>query len=135
MTYSLDNKIIVTKEFLEMLETQGWHEIENLQTQLANIEVNNQSTEVIQLLKNLLTSYYVFVGGIENLNYNNEKISAVDKIDVLEQEAPTDILTDEVSKLSSTILSKQEIEPFEYFVDFDEPYGEALSDEDLYGNK
>ena len=28
-----------------------------------------------------------------------------------------------------------EIEPFEYFVDFDEPIGDPISDEDLYGNK
>ena len=136
MKYTLDEKITITKEFLDTLETQSWREIENLQAQIANIEVTNQNSAVIQLLKNLLTSYYVFVGGLENLNSETTS-QAIDfsEIDATVEQEPEQINNIETTQPAGIedYPTEQDFEPFEYFVDFDEPIGEPLSDEDLYG--
>jgi hypothetical protein len=147
-TVKLNTKIAVSDELINNLIANGWQEIENLQNQINNIEVNPRNTQVIQLLKNLLTSYYVFTGGLENLT-NTDKPNSL----VIEEPVETfqafqvKELDNTVKKSSSTSLEKyfddnvdiknstpeESFEPFEYFVDFDEPTGEPLSDEDLYG--
>ena len=148
MEYTLKDKITITKDFLSDLEMKSWQEIENLQAQIANIEETEENLKVIQLLKNLLTSYYVFTGGLEN--FTNEKvitnaINCPKKVDTEAKVAKAikpeisydDIYEDDLFEPAT--VEKQdvadEIEPFEYFVDFDEPVGDPLSDEDLYGNK
>jgi hypothetical protein len=148
MEYTLKDKLPITKEFLSDLEMKSWQEIENLQAQIANIEETEENYKLIQLLKNLLTSYYVFTGGLENLS--NEK--ATTKVMNCPKQVETEIkvakaVEPEVSYddkyeddlFEPVAAEKQdvanEIEPFEYFVDFDEPIGDPLSDEDLYGNK
>lgn len=144
MEYTLKDKIQVTKEFLSDLEMKSWQEIENLQNQIANIETTPETAEVIKLLKNLLTSYYVFTGGLENLsdtkatykvpestaeiNVDKEVLPAEPKVEIEDTEEETfePIFADETEQ--------QDFEPFEYFVDFDEPEGDPISDEDLYSN-
>ena len=128
-------------DLLNELASKGWQEIEYLQTQLANLD-DNQALK--QLLQNLVTSYYVFVGGLENLQADTT-ISTGVSIDIIEQPVPAKVEHQENTKeaeildlnnycqnevQATTILDS---EPFEYFVDFDEPIGEPLSDEDLYG--
>ena len=140
MEYNLKDKIQITQEFLINLEQKSWNEIEYLQNQIANIEVNDGSNKIIQLLKNLLTSYYVFAGSLENLN--DTSIITQIKSDVVEpkQFEPIklemdDTLADDFVTVEDT--TKQDIsniEPFEYFVDFDEPVGDPLTDDDLYNN-
>lgn len=148
MEYTLKDKLTITKDFLSDLEMKSWQEIENLQAQIANIEETEENYKLIQLLKNLLTSYYVFTGGLENLS--DEKTTAKvmnchkqveTEIKVVKAIAPEvsydDICEDDL--FEPVAAEKQdgvdEIEPFEYFVDFDEPIGDPISDEDLYGNK
>ena len=151
MEYTLKNKLSITKEFLTELESKSWQEIEYLQSQIANIEVTAENAKLIPLFKNLLTSYYVFVGGLESLDsedltvatpidnvcINKEQIStdaekAVGNDDYHDEPYEDDIFEPVfVEKQNSTV--EADIEPFEYFVDFDEPTGEPLSDEDLYG--
>lgn len=148
-TYNLKDKILITKDFLNELEAKGWQEIEYLQAQIANIAEDNK--EVIQLLKNLLTSYYVFTGELENLNDENKFIvSTADKVytkdkDIIavnntrKEVIPIDAEFDEpdnffIEPAKPVHADNETFEPFEYFVDFDEPIGEPLSDEDLYNN-
>jgi hypothetical protein len=148
MEYALKDKLTITKDFLSDLEMKSWQEIENLQAQIANIEETEENYKLIQLLKNLLTSYYVFTGGLENLS--DEK--AATKVMNCPKQVETEIkvakaVEPEVSYdnmyeddlFEPVAAEKQdavdEIEPFEYFVDFDEPIGDPISDEDLYGNK
>jgi hypothetical protein len=139
MEYTLKDKIQITKEFLADLETKSWQEIEHLQSQIANIEPIESNARVIQLLKNLLTSYYVFTGGLENLNSGEATVVVPKQIKEpnLEKEVAIpepevyDIDTFEPISLPKEI--EQEItDPFEYFVDFDDPVGEPLTDDDLY---
>jgi hypothetical protein len=148
MEYTLKDKLTITKDFLSDLEMKSWQEIENLQAQIANIEETEENLKVIQLLKNLLTSYYVFTGGLESLS--DEK--ATTKVMNCPKQAETEIKVAKAVKpevsyddiyeddlFEPVAVEKQdavdEIEPFEYFVDFDEPIGDPISDEDLYGNK
>lgn len=157
MEYTLKDKLTITKEFLKELEIKSWQEIEHLQDQIANIEATEEAAQLIQLLKNLLTSYYVFTGGLENLSAmetfnfnkasvsNNAKEPTVEKTKELTDDDcsadlvlpnsqitahTTDISTDEPVKKMVT----DDIEPFEYFVDFDEPVGDPWTDDDLYKN-
>ena len=146
MEYTLKDKLTINKEFLADLETKCWQEIEYLQSQIANID----NAKLSQLFKNLLTSYYIFVGGIENLDSEDIVATPTDNICVNKEPISTDVekavgnddYHDEpceddifepvfVEKQNSAVEAN--IEPFEYFVDFDEPIGEPLSDEDLYG--
>ena len=135
MEYTLKDKLNVTKDFIDDLTEKSWQEIEHIQNQLANLADSAESSQIRKLLNNLLTSYYVFVGGLENFD-------AASPLSV----PPTEILAepvvieepkvlDEPLELPMTPSDEVEIsEPFEYFVDFDEPIGEPLTDKDLYDN-
>lgn len=147
MEYTLKDKIQINKEFLADLEAKSWQEIEHLQSQIANIEMTAESAELAKLLNSLLTSYYIFVGGLENLNDSNKINNFTDKVapskelvivdtkedtitlDSPELGEPNDFL-DEQDKTELT--DEAAFEPFEYFVDFDEPTGEPLTDDDIY---
>ena len=128
---TIKSKVQVTDEFVDDLITRGWQEIENLQGQIAIIDANSDSgLKVKQLLNSLLTSYYVFVGNLEgtDMQYHTEVSSnediAIDN-NLLHGDAEFD--------LDYAENGTNNIEPFEYFVDFDEPSGLPISDEDLYG--
>ena len=120
------------------------HKVEYLQNQVINIEKEN--SEVLQLLNNLLTSYYVFIGGIENL-IDKPIISVKPAVELTKEkeDTPQEIIINksepeffEDNMTFEDEVAKQEeldFEPFEYFVDFEEPTGEPISDEDLYENK
>ena len=141
MNYSLKDKIQVTDDFLSKLESKGWQEIEHLQLQITNLEVSADNNQIIKLLQSLLTSYYVFVGGLENLTsgYAVEQASIATEAEIPATEIEADDLYPgeklHITTSSAEQESATEAEPFEYFVDFDEPFGEPISDEDLYGIK
>jgi hypothetical protein len=146
MEYNLKDKLQVTKEFLTDIETKSWQEIEHLQSQIANIA---EGEELAQLLKNLLTSYYVFVGGIERISAKptptvTKVIPFTDNVCVekelitaepIDSNSVKEFNNKEVfADLERARAESQEssVEPFEYFVDFDEPVGEPITDDDLY---
>lgn len=141
MNYELKDKIVVSKEFLSELETRSWQEIEHLQSQIANLAEGPQNNKLRQLLKNLLTSYYVFTGGVETLASMEDTSIEVPaempteepKLDEisLDNQEDTVINTDDDFMLDTSSATEVE-DPFEYFVDFDEPIGEPLTDDDLY---
>jgi len=148
-TYELKDKIKITKDFLNDLEVKSWQDIEHLQHQIENIETTKENIALVQLLKNLLTSYYVFIGGLENLT-SDASLAAEDcavpnapvETPVVEVAVEPKVTADiELNYEASydevpdnTKIHSTDFEPFEYFVDFDEPSGEPISDEDLYGN-
>ena len=145
MNYELKDKINVTKALLSELAIKSWQEIEQLQTQIANLADGPINDKLRQLFKNLLTSYYVFTGGIELLE--SEPLDDTNKAIEFKVEEPSPVVEAQPEILSDIDLdiSKSEtipettndydtIEPFEYFVDFDEPTGDPITDEDLYNN-
>jgi hypothetical protein len=134
--YNLKDKLSLTPELLDNLTSKGWQEIEHLQTQITNID----DVSLNQLLKNLLTSYYVFVGGLESLASGEVDTDSLAKLghSISQEENEFDEIN--LSETAHEVLVEksavnnidESFEPFEYFVDFDEPIGEPLSDEDLY---
>ncbi len=145
MEYTLKDKLTITKDFLKDLEEKSWLEIEHLQNQIANIEDTAENKALIQLLKNLLTGYYIFVGGLENLDSNITTNKAIDKVLPEKEDTPkvvgtadddylADLVFDEPAIEKSEPVINDYSEPFEYFVDFDEPIGDPLTDDDLYNN-
>lgn len=139
----LKDKIQITKDFLESTTEKGWLEIEALQNQIENVEIASEEAETfVKLLHGLLTSYYVFVGGLENLV--EESITTYKSHQKKTETAEPTKVKNTLIKLQKCSIaqpastsedkeSSEAFEPFEYFVDFDEPSGKPLSDEDLYG--
>ena len=149
MEYTLKNKIEVSKEFLSDLIARYWQESENVNQQIANIDTSSYiGAEVAKLLKNASTNYYVLIGCLETLLENptseiyNVKESNLDSEPLQTQNTEQSVQLDSTVELPVdtnetscvSIEPDDNFEPFEYFVDFDEPVGDPLSDEDLYGN-
>ena len=137
----LIDKIIIDKTFLEDTINKSWHDIENLQSQIDSLSTEDIKTaELKKLLNNLLTSYYVFAGCAENMLTNFDNVSNVYTQDIIED---NEVVDEEVSEIepSESLYEEENIEslpenddfePFEYFVDFDDPVGEKITDADLY---
>ncbi len=138
MNIVFKNKIKIDKNFINDLIAKSWQDSESIQNQIDCIEVDSAvAAKTVKLLKDLLTSYYVFTGCLENIE--NEPINVVDPepraiepentVDVPEESVNVDIADiNTLSEFDTEITG----EPFEYFVDFDEPTGEPLTDGDLY---
>jgi hypothetical protein len=156
----LKDKIKIDKNFIDDLIAKSWQDSESIQNQIDSIEVDSAvAAKTVKLLKDLLTSYYVFTGCLENIE--NESIEVAEPIKATEPkvivpkkpvaipEEPVEVKTpefvipaDEIditapvtnfnSTYNDTVYTDIASEPFEYFVDFDEPTGEPLTDDDLY---
>lgn len=147
MSIVLKNKIKVDKNFINDLIAKSWQDSESIQDQIDSIEVDSEiAAKTVKLLKDLLTSYYVFTGCLESLA--NEPIEAT-KISEPEKIAEPEVIVPEkltiipeepvkannepdIDFFSELDTDEPENEPFEYFVDFDDPVGEPLTDDDLY---
>ena len=131
MQYSLKDKIHVTDNFLNELMSKSWQEVEAIQQQIANIDTSTMlGSEVTKLLKNICTCYYVLIGSLESLSDSASKTEP--QTEKIEPDVDKAVEPEDFSILPTADTA--EFEPFEYFVDFDEPSGIPLSDKDLYGN-
>lgn len=136
MNIILKDKIKIDKNFINDLIAKSWQDSESIQNQIDSIEVDSpQAAKLVKLLKDLLTSYYVFTGCLENMEY--EPINTIE-LKPVQQEEPVVVLEEPIAENTPNIDILDEFEPeavnepFEYFVDFDEPIGEPLTDDDLY---
>lgn len=134
--YTLENKISVTQEFLKELISRSWQDIENLKNQISSIaSITPQDKALHLLLNNLLTNYYIFAGCLENLETDFDVTTEIiasggdEKLEVEQTEITEPQVQQQTQLLDEPI---DDFEPFEYFVDFDEPIGEKLTDKDLY---
>ena len=86
----------------------------------------------------MLTSYYVFAGRLESLLTDLDKKDLIDtdfkKINDITEPAELDISLKETEPEIEKCPNKADkaFEPFEYFVDFDDPVGKPLTDADIY---
>lgn len=142
MNIVLKDKIRINNNFINDLISKSWQDSESIQNQIDSIEVDSpQATKVVKLLRDLLTSYYVFTGCLETLENEPTEITKSAefvKPEVSVSETPT-IIPEELVKIEVPatdmlieLEDNNDSEPFEYFVDFDEPTGEPLTDDDLY---
>ena len=144
MNYELKDKISVSNELLNELTTKGWQEIEYIQAQIANLADGKANNQLRKVLNNLLTSYYVFTGSIEGLSEEDISNSGIEvlpeqpELDTGSEEIIAEPITDTTNNFSiKNDISTDDYEvsdPFEYFVDFDDPIGDPLTDKDLYNS-
>jgi hypothetical protein len=136
------NKIEVTNDFLTELIDKSWQESEAIQQQISNIDDSTKlGSDVIKLLKNTRTAYYVLIGCLETLAENPNtvleapatELEATAAQNTQEQETAVETTYIDEQKNISDLDTTVNFEPFEYFVDFDEPSGAPISDQDLYG--
>ena len=133
----LKDKIKIDKNFINDLIAKSWEDSESIQNQINSIEIDSAiAAELVKLLKELLTSYYVFTGCLENLE--NEPVEAIEPEVIVPEklvaipEEPVKAKVPDIDIFSDLATDEAVSEPFEYFTDFDEPIGEPLTDEDLY---
>ena len=138
MNIVLKDKVKIDNTYIKDLITKSWQDSESIQNQINSIEIDStQAAKIVKLLKDLLTSYYVFTGCLENLEFEHEPENSPGP-EPIQQEEPVSISEVSTVEPVSVIDTLGEIdietvsEPFEYFVDFDEPIGEPLTDDDLY---
>lgn len=137
MSIVLKDKIKIDENFIDDLIAKSWQDSESIQNQIDSIEVDSAvAAKIVKLLKDLLTSYYVFTGCLENIENESIDIIKAEPVPVVEApkiipEKPVKVAAPEVDILPE-LDYETEAEPFEYFVDFDEPTGEPLTDDDLY---
>ena len=141
MEYNLKEKIEITPAFIEDLISKSWQEVESVQQQIANVNTSTKlGNEVAKLLKNMCTNHYVLIGCLEALMDEPADVEANTDSSAMiaDKQTAIEATVDEVQELMTDIANEPieadpNFEPFEYFVDFDEPTGDPLSDEDLYG--
>ena len=138
--FDLKQKLAVDKTVINDLIAKSWQESDNIQTQIESIEQGSDlaSKTVLDALNGLLTSYYVFAGRLESLLTDLDKKDLIDtdfkKINDITEPAELDISLKETEPEIEKCPNKADkaFEPFEYFVDFDDPVGKPLTDADLY---
>lgn len=119
--------------FLNELLKQGWLDIENLQKQIDTIEsASPQSGELIEIIKDFLTSNLIYVGCLENLLAKTQKSSLEKEIKLVNDNKVLDLEEPTEDNIINNSATDTDSEPFEYFVDFEEPQGDPLTDKDLY---
>lgn len=154
MSIILKDKIKADKSFINDLIAKSWEYSESIQNQIDSIDTDSATaSKVVQLLKDLLTSYYVFTGCLENLENETadlsksniavpEKAIAIPEVPVKAEMPEFEVSDDDITldtpvtnfnnSFDEETYTELVSEPFEYFVDFDDPVGEPLTDEDLY---
>lgn len=139
--HELKEKLEVTNKFIQELISKSWQDAEALQQQAINIDSSTAlGKAVVKLLCDLSTNYYVLIGCLENLLDGNPEALETETVpQVMEEPKPSyeDVngYATEPDLLPDTAASEYtNFEPFEYFVDFDDPIGDPMSDKDLYGN-
>jgi len=147
MGITIKDKIKADKNFINDLIAKSWEDSESIQNQIDCIETDSEiAAKTVKLLKDLLTSYYVFTGCLENLA--NEPVEAArinepvevaepevivpEKLTIIPEEPVKANNEPDIDFFSELDADEPESEPFEYFVDFDDPVGEPLTDDDLY---
>ena len=134
------DKIIIDEGYLKELINKNWQDIENLQRQIDSLSDEDLKTTALKkFLNKLLTSYYVFTGCVENIlaDFDNNVSSDTINQNTLNISSSTIDTADIINPIDSNInnysntISEADFEPFEYFVDFDEPIGEKPTDEDI----
>ena len=138
MNIILKDKVKIDNTYIKDLITKSWQDSESIQSQIDNIDIDStQAAEVVKLLKNLLTNYYIFSGCLENLEFSSTTEKNL-MSEPVQQKEPVNIskisIVESVPAIDALnkIETKTVDEPFEYFIDFDEPTGEPLTDDDLY---
>lgn len=147
--------------FITSFVSRGWEEVGMLKEQIKALKSEFKNIDKIEeILQGLIDAYLINIGQLELFLHDNdyvevpnieeqekqeeqeEESEVLEKEDIEDDEIETDeiedvikIENDKPEEIEAPIIMHQapkDFEAFEYFVDFDEPSGDALTDEDLY---
>lgn len=132
--------------FITSFVSRGWEEVGMLKEQIKALkeEFGGKGIEKIEeIFQGLIDAYLINIGQLELFLHENDYVEVPEieeeKVEepVEEEETEEEVeIEDEVEvevepqKIVKNVPA--DFEAFEYFVDFDEPEGEALTDDDLY---
>lgn len=132
--------------FITSFVSRGWEEVGMLKEQIKALkeEFGGKGIEKIEeIFQGLIDAYLINIGQLELFLHENDYVEVPEieeeKVEepVEEEETEEEVgIDDEVEvevepqKIVKNVPA--DFEAFEYFVDFDEPEGKALTDEDLY---
>lgn len=132
--------------FITSFVSRGWEEVGMLKEQIKALkeEFGGKGIEKIEeIFQGLIDAYLINIGQLELFLHENDYV----EVPEIEEEKVEEPVEEEETEEEVEIEDEVEIEvepqkivknvpadfeAFEYFVDFDEPEGEALTDEDLY---
>lgn len=137
--------------FITSFVSRGWEEVGMLKEQIKALkeEFGGKGIEKIEeIFQGLIDAYLINIGQLELFLHENDYVE-VPEIEEEKVEEPTEEEIEEVEEAEEEVEIEDEVEvevepqkvvknvpadfeAFEYFVDFDEPEGEALTDDDLY---
>lgn len=138
--------------FITSFVSRGWEEVGMLKEQIKALkeEFGGKGIEKIEeIFQGLIDAYLINIGQLELFLHENDYVEVPE---IEEEKAEEPVEEEENEKVEETEEEVEiedeveiEVEPqkvvknvpadfeaFEYFVDFDEPEGEALTDDDLY---
>ena len=140
------NKEELPITFITSFVSRGWEEVGMLKEQIKALKAEFKNIDKIEeILQGLIDAYLINIGQLELFLHENDyvEVPAVeaaedaaeikdekeDAIEIEENEAEDEIEDEPQTEINT---APKEFEAFEYFVDFDDPVGEAFTDEDLY---
>jgi hypothetical protein len=144
--------------FITSFVSRGWEEVGMLKEQIKALKAEFKNVDKIEeILQGLIDAYLINIGQLELFLHENEyvevptieetsdkkedeEVSASEEeseevepeVKVIEVEAPA-----EESESEGRVVMQpapKDFEAFEYFVDFDDPTGDPLTDDDIYDN-
>lgn len=132
--------------FITSFVSRGWEEVGMLKEQIKALkeEFGGKGIEKIEeIFQGLIDAYLINIGQLELFLHENDYV----EVPEIEEEKVEEPVEEEETEEEVEIKDEVEVEvepqkivknvpadfeAFEYFVDFDEPEGEALTDDDLY---
>lgn len=138
--------------FITSFVSRGWEEVGMLKEQIKALkeEFGGKGIEKIEeIFQGLIDAYLINIGQLELFLHENDYVEVPEIEEEKVEEPVEEEETEEVEETEEEVEIDDEVEvevepqkvvknvpadfeAFEYFVDFDEPEGEALTDEDLY---
>lgn len=132
--------------FITSFVSRGWEEVGMLKEQIKALkeEFGGKGIEKIEeIFQGLIDAYLINIGQLELFLHENDYVEVPEIEEEKVEEPVEEEETEEEVEIEDEV--EMEVEPqkivknvpadfeaFEYFVDFDEPEGEALTDDDLY---
>ena len=140
--------------FITSFVSRGWEEVGMLKEQIKALKEEfggKNITKIEEIFQGLIDAYLINIGQLELFLHENdyvevpeieeekveEPVEDAEEIEEVEPVAETEIeVEDEIEvEVEPQKIVKNvpgDFEAFEYFVDFDEPEGDPLTDDDLY---
>lgn len=143
--------------FITSFVSRGWEEVGMLKEQIKALKTEFKNVDKIEeILQGLIDAYLINIGQLELFLQENDYVEVPEveeteteesekseeeveaeeepEVKVIKVEVPEEEEKDEENETGRVVMqpAPKDFEAFEYFVDFDEPSGDPLTDDDIY---